>query len=251
MKNRYFILTGVLLTIGGATYAQQGFIAAGGDVSGSSGSVNYSIGQPVFQIVGGTSGLIIEGLQQPDIEGDPLPLTLLYFKAIANKNRTVTLQWTTISEINTDYFTVERSQDAIHFSRLNDVDAKGNSNTKEDYSTLDTHPYVGVSYYRLKETDQDGKVTYSTIQKIYFDSVMSSIVAVPNPADDYLQILIRGVETEGLRYRLMDAVGRQVQEGVLTGGTTNIDISNLTAASYILQVMESRQLLSSFKIIKQ
>ncbi len=250
MKKQSIILISMLI-VGSAADAQQGFIATGSDVTNASGSISYSVGQPVFQAVNNASGLIIEGLQQPPIPGDPLPITLLYFKAIANENRTVTLQWTTVSEINAAYFTVERSKNAIHFSSLTDVDAKGNTNTKESYSIFDLSPYDDDSYYRLKEMDRDGKITYSTIQKVHFDDAAFSIVAAPNPVENYLQIMIGGMETEGLHYRLIDVTGRQLHEGIVTGSTTTVDISSMAAASYILQVTDGRQVLTSFKIIKR
>ncbi|MDD3858737.1 MAG: T9SS type A sorting domain-containing protein [Bacteroidales bacterium] len=93
---------------------------------------------------------------------NPLPIELLTFNAsILDEN--VILSWTTSSEINNDYFTVERSPDAQNFETVTNVNGVGTSNTKIDYSITDYNPYSGVSYYRLKQTDFDGRFSYSTI----------------------------------------------------------------------------------------
>jgi hypothetical protein len=95
----------------------------------------------------------------------PLPITLLKFNAISD-GENVTCYWTTVSETNNDYFTVERSRDGLLFEEIGQIDGAGNSTTYIDYSFIDTRPHQGVSYYRLKQTDYDGKISYSSIKSV-------------------------------------------------------------------------------------
>lgn len=247
-----YLLTAFLAVAGhvGAN-AQQGFIAAGGDATAGTGSVSYSIGQPVYQAVNNASAIIIEGLQQSDFFDTALPLSLLYFKAIANDNHTVTLQWATVSEFNTRYFTVERSRDAMHFNRLADVKAKGNSNTRVDYSAPDSHPYDGNSWYRLKMTDIDGSIQYSPVEKVNISAIHLPVTAGPNPAGEFVYILMNDTNPAGMQYRLTDLFGRKLSEGPLSGNGVQVDLSHLAPAIYILQVLQNGKAVETFKITRQ
>ena len=87
---------------------------------------------------------------------------MLDFQAVENDGM-VYLTWVTSSEINNDFFTIEKSKDAVSFVEVLRRTGAGNSNTLIDYSAIDTKPFEGVSYYRLKQTDFDGKFSYSPL----------------------------------------------------------------------------------------
>jgi len=97
----------------------------------------------------------IDNLYIGDQTENPLPISLLTFKATPGKN-SVTLNWSTASEVNNDYFTILRSTDAKTWSDVATVKGAGNSNKVLPYSIIDT-PGKGRYYYRLKQTDYDGK----------------------------------------------------------------------------------------------
>ncbi|HKK39552.1 MAG TPA: T9SS type A sorting domain-containing protein, partial [Cryomorphaceae bacterium] len=84
-----------------------------------------------------------------------LPITLLSFQASA-KDITVQTSWITASEINNDFFTIERSKDGRFWEKVGTLDGAGDSHTELSYSFTDDRPYAGISYYRLKQTDFDG-----------------------------------------------------------------------------------------------
>ena len=88
-----------------------------------------------------------------------LPIELVSFTGNCN-SKSVSLNWTTASEINNDYFTIERAQDAINFKELRKFDGAANNNQTINYSFIDTEPLTGTSYYRLKQTDFDGQFNY-------------------------------------------------------------------------------------------
>ncbi len=91
---------------------------------------------------------------------NPLPIELISFSA-EPKDEDVITEWVTASEINNDYFTVERSINGVNFVPLDNINGAGNSTHVLNYKFIDENPLAGISYYRLKQTDYDGKFTYS------------------------------------------------------------------------------------------
>ncbi|MFH1004832.1 MAG: hypothetical protein V1781_04990, partial [Bacteroidota bacterium] len=143
-----------------------------------------------------------------------LPIELLSFNATAQKDKTVKTQWTTASEIDNDYFTVESavapSPNGEGWGEVGTVKGAGNSNTTLNYVFNDEHPYTGVSYYRLKQTDYDGKITYSQIVAVYIGAI--DIISIyPNPSTDgHIQYLIGSENGETVTVKLYDMLGREV-----------------------------------------
>lgn len=88
-----------------------------------------------------------------------LPIELLSFNAVEDRNQ-VKINWTTMTEINNDYFIIEKSQDGIHYTLLETVSGAGNSSVSISYSILDINPYQGLNYYRLSQTDFNGQVQF-------------------------------------------------------------------------------------------
>ena len=87
--------------------------------------------------------------------GFSLPIDLLSFNAVAAQDG-VLVEWSTLSQVNNDYFNVQRSLDGYEWQDVVRIPGAGNSNSQIDYSWFDTAPPVGVSYYRLKQTDYNG-----------------------------------------------------------------------------------------------
>lgn len=90
----------------------------------------------------------------------PLPVQWLDLSAEC-EHENIIIKWSTATEQNSDYFTVERSLDGTNFSAIATKPAAGNSSTVQNYSAVDTDPYSGTSYYRVKETDFNGEFIYS------------------------------------------------------------------------------------------
>ncbi len=107
---------------------------------------------------------------------NPLPVALLEFSARA-EGGIVLLDWKTASEINNDYFTVERSSHGLHFDEILVVDGAGNSTRPLSYTATDEQPLSGYSYYRLKQTDFNGTFTHGPVRKVFVRERKGSVIA--------------------------------------------------------------------------
>src|SRR5690606_7492371 len=96
-----------------------------------------------------------ERLGEHDFDA-PLPITLTTFTARQLEATKVTLDWTTASEENNDYFAIEYSADGRHFDELGMVRGAGSTTTSQHYSFIHHHPVAGSNYYRLRQVDFDG-----------------------------------------------------------------------------------------------
>ncbi|HRH67083.1 MAG TPA: hypothetical protein PLU53_12350, partial [Bacteroidia bacterium] len=119
-------------------------------------------------------------LGNPPGGGNPLPIELATFSATL-VGKQVDVKWTTQAEINNHFFTLERSADNINFTEIGRVDGAGNSTSTNNYTFTDFHPLTGVSYYRLKQTDFDGKFAYFPVSVIR-NVRKGSFAVYPNPS---------------------------------------------------------------------
>ncbi len=95
-----------------------------------------------------------------------LPVELAFFNAKLNKQGTVSLSWSVLSEKNNAHFEILRSIDGKTFAKIGEKQGQGNSNTSTTYTFEDSKPLPGVSYYQLKQVDQDGASTLSNIVSV-------------------------------------------------------------------------------------
>jgi len=161
----------------------------------------------------------------------------------------VYLEWVTASEINNDYFTLERSRDAINWTIVGTVDGAGNSNQNIIYSYVDNKPYNGVSYYRLKQTDFNGQFEYSNIiSVICIDDFTGDINVYPNPFSDELIIEILG-NTVPVNFEILNAEGSVIYQGNLIE-KTRINTSSFAPGVYLIN-FENGKTFEFKKIIKE
>ena len=169
-------------------------IKSGGKIipGGGDGSANY------LEIGGNIVWTDGDGPQSGPLtytETGPLPIKLISFEANVNGNR-IDIKWITASEINNDYFTIERSTDAQHWEAIITTKGAGNSNQTLTYFETDFYPLTGISYYRLKQTDFDGNYEYFNIVPVKFiPDVETEISLYPNPVKQGDTISISGIET--------------------------------------------------------
>ena len=162
-----------------------------------------------------------------------------WFLPRAVKN--VDLTWVTASEINNDYFVIERSTDANDWSPLDSVDGAGNSNAVLTYHYPDNNPYSGTSYYRLKQRDFDGTTEYSNIEVVNFEG-LEIISLFPNPSQGEVSISVKSSATGTLELKAYDSLGKLVSNEVfqVNEGVSNITTQiNAADGKYFISAMMS------------
>lgn len=155
----------------------------------------------------------------------PLPIELLFFNAKLNNDKKVDLTWATATETNNDYFTIEKTKDGYTFETVAVISGAGTSTSKISYLSLDNNPYKGSSYYRLKQTDFDGKFVYSDLIGIENTNAENQYLNIfPNPSTD--GIIHIGMEgpSDKLTITLIDLLGKEIysKEVILSNAGNSI-----------------------------
>ncbi len=191
--------------------------------------------------------------------GGTLPIKLKYFTAAPNGN-TVDLSWATATEINNNFFTVERSADGKHFEKLLTKAGAGNSTTIQYYTASDKNPLNGTSYFRLKQTDYDGHFTYSKTESVNMNGRASGNEVLkinsisPNPFKENFRLQFNMNTALPVDLYIRNATGKEIvhekmntQEGINTYAFT--DKYNLQKGVYFLEMIYNDQKVIQ-KIIK-
>jgi Secretion system C-terminal sorting domain len=181
----------------------------------------------------------------------PLPIELLSNESTCN-DKNVVIKWTTASETNNDYFTIERSLDGINFTAIGIINGSGNSNNVLHYSFTDFNSFNGISYYRLKQTDYNGEnKTFSIITAENCNSAFTNVNAFNNQ-NGAIAIAIDGESADVYTAILFDAQGKQLTNQVLStakgSNTFHLNISNINAGIYFLTI-DNGNAITSKKIL--
>ncbi|GAB4396990.1 MAG: hypothetical protein OHK0053_12380 [Microscillaceae bacterium] len=152
---------------------------------------------------GNNSGVVVLSGWQAVGLTTTLPIRLISFEAQLSEED-VLLSWATLTESNTDFFVIERTQDFLDFQILGPVAAAGESATRQDYAYTDGEPRPGLTYYRLKSVDKDGTFSYSEWASV---QVVGILQIYPNPAREILKIRMDG-ENVSKKITLYGADGR-------------------------------------------
>jgi hypothetical protein len=165
----------------------------------------------------------------------PLPVTWLSQSAICNQG-TATIKWSTASEEEVDFFSVERSRDGVHFIAITNVTASGNSSSIKNYSYVDTDPSTGVSYYRICETDFNANKSFSEILMINGCSKDNVIIS---GGDNEILITIHATEESTYAFEIYDAIGQKLVTEVKTMFTGNnilkIPVGSMGSGIYVVK----------------
>jgi hypothetical protein len=143
-----------------------------------------------------------------------LPASLVEFRGRAIE-KTVGLNWTSVTEVNLNRYELERSIDGAHFETIALAFSKGE--IRNDYAHIDRRPYMGMNYYRLKMIDNDGRFTYSNIVAVPFSEIIAGdMVIAPNPVRNDINVRIEGMEKGIYRMELVNASGQVVANQSVT-----------------------------------
>ncbi|MBL7870797.1 MAG: T9SS type A sorting domain-containing protein [Cyclobacteriaceae bacterium] len=179
--------------------------------------------------------------------GNPLPIQLVSFNAKAT-GQSVQLNWVTSSELNNDFFTIERSKTGIEFSKVAIVRGAGTTTSTSRYEIIDEYSLPGLVYYRLKQTDFNGNSSFSKIVPVYSNPVTTALVDVfPNPTNGSdFKIKISGFENdEELLISLIDTFGKYHWSSLhrmnrLEDNLMDVKLANTLAAGVYIVLVNSR-----------
>jgi hypothetical protein len=164
-----------------------------------------------------------------------LPLTLQEF-TVEKSNNTALLNWKTSNEINTAFFTIERSDNNGVFYTLSTIAAVTNSNGSNQYFYTDNTALAGKTIYRIKMTDQDGRFSYSPIRWIQLKE-QKGIDIYPNPATDRISIILPDTwKTGSKKIEIINASGSVVLQTTTTVSQYDIQVQQLSKGTYFVRV---------------
>ena len=226
-------------------------------------------GYPVSLPMGATSGTVqqewktitckIAGAVIPDgdankltitvgytVTSTVLPLEWVYFAASPNYtdgSSKVELFWEIAGAKNVDNFAVERSNDGKTFTKIGLPISAKNASEKKNFDAIDHKPLLGIAYYRIKETDFDGRTIYTTVQSVNVvnpKAKQAKFLLSPNPISKSGPLSISTESEELYTLQVMDLMGRVVYNKPLSGSVEVSDLS-LAAGMYVYRILSNEQ----------
>jgi hypothetical protein len=145
----------------------------------------------------------------------PLPIELLSFDG-KHSSKGNHLEWVTATEIQNSHFTLERSRDGEYFQDIAQVNGAGTSSVRHDYEYWDVQAQEGLNYYRLRQTDFDGKFSYSSVIALRSVKRDDVFVLYPNPSQGNFTITMNDLFQENYELRMINSLGEVVytQRGI-------------------------------------
>jgi hypothetical protein len=172
-----------------------------------------------------------------------LPINLMSFNAQYNgAEKDVLLNWTTATETNNKYFTIEKTTDGEVWDSVTSLPGSGNSNMERNYSTFDPRPFAGVSYYRLRQTDFDGHSAYPAQVAVVTipDEDVNGLQVIPNPVSNLTTISFNSAVSVPATVDIYNCLGKllnTIQVQVNTGfNTIPLSLSGYDNGVYIVTV---------------
>ncbi|MFW6019285.1 MAG: T9SS type A sorting domain-containing protein [Bacteroidales bacterium] len=181
---------------------------------------------------------------------DPLPVELIDFN-VKETSKGIKLTWTTASEINNDYFTVQRATENSDFKSIATIEGAGNSNEIINYTYIDDENINGKTvYYRIKQTDYDGTTSYSWIEDISTQENIT-LKVFPNPVKYGEEFTIQSSEKNN-KVTIYNSSGQQVFEKEINKNKTDIDSYNLSKGINVIYIKNyTNNTTKTHKIIVQ
>lgn len=182
-----------------------------------------------------------------------VPVELLSFDA-KKENQVAVLEWSTAMESDSDFFTIERSEDGIQFVEIGKVKSTGNSSTKMEYEFVDRAPTAGINYYRLKQNDFNGNSEYLGVRSLNFRST-TQIDVYPNPfSGNDVTLSYQSAKRGELDIMIRNIEGKliaQLSEAIEIGANNlSLDFRDLASGIYFVQTINDGN-VKSFKLIKK
>ena len=184
----------------------------------------------------------------------PLPVSLTSFTA-APQGSGVLVNWTTASELNNAGFEVQRSANGVDFTALTKVAGAGSSQTANAYHYLDAAPLATLAYYRLQQTDLNGKMAYSPlIAVLAAGRVLATLSVYPNPTAERATLEWDANAASPVQWHLTNSLGQLVHTETLAAQAGHnaqaLDLRPYAAGRYLLTVETAGQVLGRTRVQK-
>jgi len=189
--------------------------------------------------------------------GCTLPIQLISFNGKCNGNKKL-FEWTTATEINNNFFTLQESKTGIDFSDLGKIAGTGNSSILKNYEAEFSSDDLEYDYFRLKQTDFNGNSSYSEI--IYMNCASDyygDVVLYPNPTSDLVNIKFNSPIETKIIYSVSDVFGREVKQGefisIEKGEQLSINTEVLPAGVYFIKLhgIDNKISFPILKLVKE
>lgn len=177
-----------------------------------------------------------------------LPVKFVSFSATSNNENNI-LAWSTASEINSDYFLIEYSNDGTSWKTIGKVAAAKTSSNIRKYSFMHKNAGNGISYYRLKQTDADGKFEYSAAVSINQGlGSLSALAIYPNPASGLVNLTLSNSTEQVFTISIYNVSGENILHAT---NQSTIDVSNLEDGIYSIHVTSATENYSRKLFVKK
>mgnify|MGYP006144149887 CR=1 FL=1 len=262
--------TSVSVAGGEIAVTGQLYLRQNGIMSGCTGSISYgsfdifSCGFSYLRCCSGDYGTGCSAIAEPPANsfdfatcgaGGSLPVNLTSFNGIKERDYVI-LSWVTLSEINSDYFLIEKSLDGKNWSELDQVAGAGNSDVTNTYNLIDPDGNIGTVYYRLTQFDIDGNYTVykSIVIRSGNNNTTFSMSVSPNPVIDNTNISFSVPEDGVYTFRIVSVNGQLIHEVNIDGteGTNYLNhyTNNLSRGVYTFIIQDTKGNTVQQKVIK-
>ncbi|WP_052596808.1 LamG-like jellyroll fold domain-containing protein [Aureispira sp. CCB-QB1] len=189
-----------------------------------------------------------------------LPVELIEFKATRQNVDEVLLNWATATEINNQGFQIERMLEGeSSFSEIGWVNGKGNSVVTNHYQYIDENSSLETSYYRLKQMDFDGTISYSDIRAVNGQSSGKYIdwKIYPNPVGQELHLTFKQLpkQVSNAMFSILNMEGKRLYEqkhSIQTNQTIVLDcVRTLPSGTYTFVLTTDDDEISTYKFVKE
>lgn len=171
-----------------------------------------------------------------------LPVSLTNIKAY-QKGNAVAIDWSALHELNVNRYELERSADAVKYTKISTVAALNNGNARIDYSVTDNGPVKGNNFYRIKAVDKDGRIIYSGTLSVNLAGGNTYVIVYPNPVRNMqVNLQLNNVPAGKYEVVIYNYMGQKVVNNYLrhNGGaaTQSITLPGGTKAGlYVVKVI--------------
>lgn len=167
---------------------------------------------------------------------NPLPVKLINYNAVLIQSASK-ISWSTIGELNNDFFNLEKSIDGINWTSIATIDGKLSSDNVINYEYVDAKLVQGVQFYRLSQTDINGETETFNVLSIDFNLSSIQINAYPNPTNGLINIELKQENLENASIKVLNSMSQLVLEQIQPENNhITLDLTSLDAGIYFIQV---------------